>query len=71
MFTLCFQHRLQVALTKQPSFTPQALQAIYESTKGIPRRINTLCDFSLLVGANSQQKMIDADLIEQIVQDGI
>jgi general secretion pathway protein A len=65
------QHRLSVAQASRPIFTPEALRAIYDYTRGVPRRINTLCDFSLLVGANTQATMIDARLIAQLIQEGI
>lgn len=65
------QHRLSVAQASRPIFTPDALRAIYDHTRGVPRRINTLCDFSLLVGANTQAAMIDARLIAQLIQEGI
>ena len=65
------QHRLSVAQASRPLFTPDALRAIYDHTRGVPRRINTLCDFSLLVGANTQAPIIEAKLIAQLAQEGI
>ena len=65
------QHRLSVAQASRPIFTPDALRAIYDYTKGVPRRINTLGDFSLLMGANTQETMIEAKLITQLAQEGI
>jgi putative secretion ATPase (PEP-CTERM system associated) len=44
-------HRLHVAGAQgDPSFSPDAFAAIYEFTRGIPRRINILCDRLLLMG---------------------
>ena len=65
------QHRLSVAQASRPIFTPDALRAVYDYTSGVPRRINTLCDFSLLMGANTQETMIEAKLITQLAQEGI
>ena len=63
------QHRLSLAQASRPLFTSDALRVIHDHTRGVPRRINTLCDFSLLVGANTQETRIDARLIAQVIQD--
>jgi len=45
------QHRLRLAGAKhKPQFEPGCYQVIYEGSKGIPRRINILCDRLLLQG---------------------
>jgi putative secretion ATPase (PEP-CTERM system associated) len=45
------EHRLKhVDWTGKPSFQPDAFQAIFEFSGGVPRRINTLCDRLLLSG---------------------
>jgi general secretion pathway protein A len=45
------QHRLrQVGWTQDPEFSLDALDAIYDVTGGIPRRINTLCNRLMLFG---------------------
>jgi putative secretion ATPase (PEP-CTERM system associated) len=44
-------HRLQqVGWRSDPSFDPSAVDAIFNHTGGIPRRINTLCNRLLLLG---------------------
>jgi len=44
-------HRLtRVGWSNDPVFRPDALQAIFQHTEGIPRRINTLCNRLLLLG---------------------
>jgi putative secretion ATPase (PEP-CTERM system associated) len=43
------QHRLHlVGWKNDPSFTPDAMAAIYSVTGGVPRRINTLCNRLML-----------------------
>jgi putative secretion ATPase (PEP-CTERM system associated) len=43
------QHRLHlVGWNNDPSFTPEAMAAIYSVTGGVPRRINTVCNRLLL-----------------------
>jgi general secretion pathway protein A len=44
------QHRLQVAGGRPDIFIDRACDAIYCLTGGVPRLINTLCDYSLLFG---------------------
>ena len=58
-------HRYRVASSKEPPFTAEALQAIYEYSGGIPRRINRLCDLSLLNGFGKKAEKIDQDIIQE------
>ena len=45
------EHRLtHVGWKDDPHFEPDAYEAIFEATDGIPRRINTVCDRLLLSG---------------------
>ena len=47
-------------------FSKAALKLIYESSKGIPRRINNLCDLALLMGFQREVKVIGSDIIKTI-----
>jgi type II secretory pathway predicted ATPase ExeA len=51
-------------------FTPEAMERIYEITEGVPRKVNNLCDLSLLIGFSKNGKVIDPQIIEDIVSDG-
>jgi general secretion pathway protein A len=42
------------------------MRVIFELTAGIPRRINRLCDFALLVGFANQSERILANQIENV-----
>ena len=42
------RHRLSVAGLKHDLFTPLAVKLVYLLTRGVPRRINTLCERALL-----------------------
>lgn len=44
------RHRLQVAGRPTCPFSPAALATIAELSQGLPRRINQMCDLSLLIG---------------------
>jgi general secretion pathway protein A len=63
------RHRLAAAGAKRTIFETSAIQAIFELTHGIPRRINRLCDLALLVGYGEELKTIDATHIESIHQE--
>lgn len=56
------KHRLKVAGTTQTVFDTSAVQEIFMYSGGFPRRINILCDHSLLSGYVQQKKIIN-DLI--------
>ena len=51
-------------------FSPEAIERIYEITEGVPRKINNLCDLSLLIGFSKKGKVIDPQIIEDIMSDG-
>jgi len=51
-------------------FIPETYPFIYKYSEGIPRRINNICDMSLLSGYSMQLQEIGPDLIEQVVRAG-
>ncbi len=60
-------HRLRVAeCGRQNVYTNDALDAIHRLTDGVPRRINSLCDLSLMVGYAQELPTIDGTVIENI-----
>lgn len=59
-------HRLHCAGRTEPIFDRSAMKAIFELSSGVPRRINRLCDFALLVGYANQVQQISADQIEGV-----
>lgn len=63
-------HRLRVAGSPHPEaiFGTDAIALIYESTGGIPRRINRLCDICLLAGFGMQARTIEPALVADEVQ---
>ena len=60
------QHRLRAAGATEAIFSLAALQAVHELSGGLPRRINRLCDFALLVGFAEGLGLIDAQHIEGV-----
>ncbi len=48
-------------------FTDSALDKLYEYTKGVPRRVNTLCDLALVAGFAEARHDIDAEFLETVL----
>jgi len=64
------EHRLRlVGWQDRPSFTEDAYQAIYQATRGTPRRINLLCDRLLLYGFLEEQAEITQDTVRTVQQE--
>ena len=63
------RHRLQVAGREAPLFTDEALALIAQSTRGIPRSINILCDMVLVYGFGGDVQTIGADLVNEVLAD--
>ncbi len=61
--------RLKVAGASRRIFTSGAFDEIYQHSLGIPRKINNICDMSLMVGFADKTKMIDADVVRNVIKD--
>ena len=58
-------HRLAVANgARAVTFTPRALERMYQYSGGIPRLINLICDRALLAAYSAQTARLDVDLID-------
>ena len=55
---------------KENVFSNEAVEKIYEHTGGVPRKINNLCDLSLLIGFSTNEKIINPKIVENIISDG-
>lgn len=62
-------HRLKVAGRLNQLFTPGALGLIYRGSEGIPRRINNICDYSLLIGYGRRADQIGTEIVIQVLKD--
>lgn len=63
------QHRLSVANGDPDIFDKYAIAAIYYHTDGVPRLINTLCDFALVYGFAEDSKYIYLELMLDVIKD--
>ncbi len=63
------RHRLQAAGGSSEIFEEEALSAIHELSGGLPRRINRLCDFALLVGYADNLDQVTPVQIEAVAEE--
>ncbi|HKL82673.1 MAG TPA: AAA family ATPase [Desulfobacter sp.] len=63
------RHRLKVAGTQERLFDRDAVQEIFLYSGGFPRRINILCDHSLLSGFVREQRVIDAGIVKECAKE--
>jgi general secretion pathway protein A len=64
------KHQAQVAGHKAGMlFTDDALQRVFEYTKGIPRRINQVCTTALMAGLIDQKSVLDESTIRKAIAD--
>ena len=59
-------HRLKAAGRIEPIFDSSAVKSIFELSAGVPRRINRLCDFALLIGYANQFQSVNAEQVEEV-----
>jgi general secretion pathway protein A len=62
-------HRLKVAGRDEPIFNTEAIRLIYEKSGGIPRRINRICDLSLLTGFGRKADQVDGAIVKKSLQE--
>jgi len=62
------RHRLTVAGGNEAIFDKYAMAAIYFHSGGVPRLINTLCDFSLVVGFSEDMEKINLEVVLDVIK---
>jgi general secretion pathway protein A len=55
------EHRLQLAGLERPLFTEPAIEALWQSSQGVMRRIDTLAHYALAAGATHRATQIDPE----------
>lgn len=64
------KYRLKIAGSKEPNiFNESAIKAIVKHSRGIPRMINILCDTALVYGYAESLKIINDQIIEDVVKE--
>jgi general secretion pathway protein A len=66
------RHRLQKAGAQNPElFMADAIDSIYEHSRGIPRVINVLCDTALVYGFAEGAEKIGKPIIESVIEERV
>jgi type II secretory pathway predicted ATPase ExeA len=63
------RHRLQIAGGSPDIIAREAVEFVFGGTGGVPRLINSLCDTALVYGFAEQRRIIDAELMAQVIRD--
>ena len=64
------EHRLKRAgSTGKPTFEVEVFEAIFKASRGIPRRINSICDRLLLLGFLSDKTHLGAADVAEVIND--
>jgi general secretion pathway protein A len=61
----------KAGLPNNEIFTPGAIEEIYHYSEGIPRKINNVCDLSLLITFSMKGKAVDADIVRKVIKDSL
>lgn len=64
------EHRLvTVGWQNDPAFAPGTMEAIFQRTDGVPRKINTLCSRLLLFGCLENLHTIEPFMVDQVAEE--
>ncbi len=63
------KHRLQLAGTELDLFDPSALEALFQATNGLPRKLNLLAHLSLNIAALQQAQTVSTEHIQLAVEE--
>jgi general secretion pathway protein A len=62
------RHRINIAGGPAELFTAEAIELVHDTTGGVPRLINLVCDTALVFGFAEQRASIGPDLIGHVVE---
>lgn len=64
------EHRLNVAGNSAAvEFSPEALEAVFRYSKGIPRLVNIICDFLMLSAFAEETTIISSEMVRDVIGD--
>ncbi len=63
------RHRLRVAGAETDIFSADAIRKVHELSGGFPRKVNIICDHSLLQGFADNVKTVTGEIVEECVKD--
>ena len=64
-------HRLRLSGGTGTEFTPDAVAEIHRTTRGVPRLVNQLCEFSMLYAWSAETRVITEQTIQNVLKDGV
>jgi type II secretory pathway predicted ATPase ExeA len=62
------RHRLSVAGAKRSIIDDESVRLIHERSGGIPRRINQICDMSLLTGMSRSAEIVTTAVVQEAIE---
>jgi type II secretory pathway predicted ATPase ExeA len=62
-------HHLKIAGCDRQIFTDEAINLIYQRSKGVPRMVNNICRYALIAAAQSDSATVDADAVQKGLDD--
>ena len=65
------RHRLRHAGGTGKEFTNDAIKVIFKNAGGVPRLVNKLCDFAMVYAVTGKKKVIDENIVNEVLWDGI
>jgi type II secretory pathway predicted ATPase ExeA len=68
---LYIRHRLMHVGGTGNEISPQAVRLIHETSQGIPRMINKICDLALVYTASAGHKTVSLTTIKELLDDGV
>lgn len=57
-------HRLRIAGYELPLFEPAAVEAIFQATRALPRKVNRLAHYAMTAAAIAQQQTVTVDHVQ-------
>lgn len=63
------QHRLEIAGVTHPLFTDPAIEAIFNASQGIMRRVDTLAHHALAAAATKSSKLVEPEHVLQAAEE--
>jgi type II secretory pathway predicted ATPase ExeA len=65
------RHRLMHVGGTGQEISPQAMRLIFETSQGIPRMINKICDLALVYTASAGHQTVSVTTIKELIRDGV
>ncbi len=63
------RHRLRLAGCELPLFEPPAVEALFQSARGLPRQINRIAHYALSAAALAEAKTVNAEHLQHALEE--